>query len=96
VDPLVVAVATAIGGCAGNIRGSQTSMDAEEARRKPVGAEQTKPISDDLLEILACPLCKTAVQLERNKLICTSCGRRYRIEDGIPIMLIDEAELPKQ
>lgn len=56
---------------------------------------EPKPISDELLEILACPVCKTPVRLEGNKLICDTCGRRYRIEDGIPIMLIDEAELPE-
>lgn len=53
-----------------------------------------KPISDDLLEILACPVCKTPVRLEGQKLVCDTCGRRYRIENGIPIMLVDEAELP--
>lgn len=55
-----------------------------------------KPISDELLEILACPVCKTPVRLDNHKLVCDTCGRRYRIEDGIPIMLIDEAELPDQ
>ncbi|MBX5444258.1 Trm112 family protein [Sphaerobacter sp.] len=58
-------------------------------------ASGAKPISDDLLEILACPACKTAVRLEGDRLVCDTCGRRYRIEDGIPIMLIDEAELPE-
>lgn len=51
-------------------------------------------IDQDLLQILACPLCKTSVALEGDRLVCGQCGRRYRIEDGIPIMLVDEAELP--
>lgn len=59
-------------------------------------ASDEKPISDELLDILACPACKTPVRLEANKLVCDECGRRYRIEDGIPIMLIDEAEQPEQ
>ena len=59
-------------------------------------AQADRPISDELLEILACPVCKTPVRLEGQKLVCDTCGRRYRIEDGIPIMLIDEAELPGQ
>lgn len=58
-------------------------------------SQELKPISDELLEILACPVCKTAVRLEADKLVCDTCGRRYRIEDGIPIMLIDEAETPE-
>ena len=51
-------------------------------------------IDKDLLEILACPLCKAEVVLDEanSRLICTQCGRRYPIRDGIPVMLIDEAE----
>jgi len=48
-----------------------------------------------LLEILACPKCKVRVELEEEKLVCQRCGRRYRVDDGIPIMLIDEAEPPE-
>jgi len=47
-----------------------------------------------LLEILACPECKVRVELEEGRLVCIRCGRRYRIDDGIPVMLIDEAEPP--
>jgi hypothetical protein len=36
------------------------------------------------------------VKLEGEKIICTNpqCGLRYPIRDGIPVMLIDEAEKP--
>ncbi len=47
-----------------------------------------------LLEILACPLCKTPVRLEADRLVCERCGRRYPIRDGIPVMLVEEAETP--
>ena len=50
-------------------------------------------IDQELLNILACPLCKTAVRQENDRLICTSCGRRYPIRDGIPVMLVEEAKL---
>ena len=53
-------------------------------------------IDKELLDILACPLCKTEVELENDKIVCTNCGRRYPIKDDIPVMLIDEAELPKE
>jgi len=54
-------------------------------------------IDKDLLDILACPLCKTDVKLENDKLVCVTCGRRYPIRDGnIPVMLVEEAELPDQ
>lgn len=51
-------------------------------------------IDKELLDILACPACKADVQLEGDRIVCTKCGRRYPIKDDIPIMLIDEAELP--
>jgi len=37
---------------------------------------------------------KADLKLEGNYLICTRCGPKFRIEDDIPIMLIEEAELP--
>ena len=53
-------------------------------------------ITKELLEILACPLCKADVRLEDDRIVCTKCGRRYPIRDDIPVMLIDEAELPEE
>lgn len=53
-------------------------------------------IDPKLLEILACPLCKTEVKLEGEQLVCVQCARRYPIRDGIPVMLIEEAELPNE
>ncbi|MEK6765216.1 MAG: Trm112 family protein [Planctomycetota bacterium] len=53
-------------------------------------------IDKELLEILACPLCKTEVKLEGDRIVCTNCGRRYPVKDDIPVMLIDEAELPAE
>ncbi|MBI3324107.1 MAG: Trm112 family protein [Candidatus Omnitrophica bacterium] len=49
-------------------------------------------IDPRLLEILACPLCKTEVTLQDDRLVCARCHRRYPIRDGIPIMLVEEAE----
>ena len=49
-------------------------------------------IDKELLEILACPACKGDVQLKEDKIICIKCKRKYPIKDGIPIMLVDEAE----
>jgi len=51
-------------------------------------------IDPKLLEILACPVCKTAVKLEGDRLVCVACGRRYPVRDGIPVMLVEEAEPP--
>ncbi len=51
-------------------------------------------IDKELLDILACPACKADVKLEGDRIVCTKCGRRYPVKDDIPIMLIDEAEMP--
>ncbi|MEE9558556.1 MAG: Trm112 family protein [Candidatus Brocadiales bacterium] len=53
-------------------------------------------IDKEFLDILACPVCKTDVKLEQEKIVCANCGRRYPIKDDIPIMLVDEAELPEK
>ena len=49
-----------------------------------------------LLEILACPSCKKKVTLAGEQLVCTNakCGLKYPIRDGIPVMLVEEAEKP--
>lgn len=53
-------------------------------------------IDQELLKILACPACKTQVRLEGERIVCQNknCGLRYPVRDGIPVMLIDEAEKP--
>ncbi|NQT89855.1 MAG: Trm112 family protein [Candidatus Omnitrophica bacterium] len=53
-------------------------------------------IDGELLKILACPACKADVTEEGEKIVCSQCGRRYPVRDGIPIMLVDEAELPEK
>jgi uncharacterized protein len=51
-------------------------------------------IDKEFLEILACPSCKGEVRLDQpgERIVCQACGLRYPIRDGIPVMLIDEAE----
>lgn len=63
-----------------------------------MNTDKQNTISETLLEILACPACKGKIEhIEKDdKLVCLGeCKRRYPIRDGIPVMLIDEAELPK-
>ena len=51
------------------------------------------PVSEELIEILACPECKGPLVLTAagDALDCTACKLRYRIEEDIPVLLIDEA-----
>lgn len=53
------------------------------------------PVDKELLDILACPVDKAPLREEADRLVCTACARRYPVRDGIPVMLVDEAELPK-
>lgn len=48
-------------------------------------------IDKELLDILACPACRGGVEAVKEQIVCKSCGRRYPVKDGIPIMLIEEA-----
>ena len=48
----------------------------------------------ELLDVLACPKCKGDLRYAKpkQKLICRKCKLAYRIENGIPIMLLEQAE----
>ncbi len=52
-------------------------------------------VSKELLEILVCPVCKTAVEVkpDGSGLKCVQCHRVYPTRDDIPVMLIDEAKI---
>ena len=52
-------------------------------------------ISQDLLDMLVCPVCKKPVVLNADKesLKCGECHRVYPIQDDIPIMLVDAATI---
>jgi uncharacterized protein YbaR (Trm112 family) len=52
------------------------------------------PLDEALREVLVCPQCKGGLtyEAEPEALVCEACRLRYRVEDDIPVMLIDEAE----
>ncbi len=52
-------------------------------------------ISKELLEILVCPICKTAVTLtpDNSGLKCGTCRRVYPVREEIPVMLPEEAKI---
>lgn len=49
-----------------------------------------------LLDILACPKCKGGLVYKNSKddesLTCNRCSLKYKVDEGIPIMLVDKAE----
>lgn len=52
------------------------------------------PLDEALREVLVCPKCKGELtyETEPEALVCGACRLRYRVEDEIPVMLVDEAE----
>jgi uncharacterized protein YbaR (Trm112 family) len=50
-------------------------------------------MDNKLLDILVCPLCKSPLAYKKSaqELICKADRLAYKIEDGIPVMLVDEA-----
>ena len=51
-------------------------------------------LDPELLSILVCPKCKGELRHEEAppSLVCPACALRYPVRDGIPILLIDEAQ----
>ena len=51
-------------------------------------------LSAELKEILACPQCKGTLEFheEKAEIHCRACRLVYRIEDDIPVMLIEQAK----
>jgi uncharacterized protein len=49
-------------------------------------------VDAELLAILACPVDHAPVRQEDAWIVCTGCGRRYPVRDGIPVMLAEQAE----
>jgi len=52
-------------------------------------------LSQELLAMLVCPICKEHVQPLPNDsgLQCPVCRRVYPVRDGIPVMLPEEASI---
>ena len=46
----------------------------------------------EFLKHLACPGCKVTLRLEESKLVCSKCGRQFPIRNGVPVLLLDEAD----
>ncbi|ACO03292.1 MAG TPA: tetraacyldisaccharide 4'-kinase [Persephonella sp.] len=49
-------------------------------------------IPEDILQILACPVCKKDLIYTENSFVCTECKLEYPIIDDIPVFLIEEAK----
>ena len=50
-------------------------------------------VPEELLELMACPVCRSPLEDGGEMLACTGCGVRYPVRDGVPVML-PEAAVP--
>ena len=51
-------------------------------------------LDSEFLKMLVCPACKGELRYDTDAatLECDRCRLRYRIQDDIPVMLVEEAE----
>ena len=54
-------------------------------------------LSQDLLDILVCPACRSPLRYSEpaQTLTCTACRRVYPIQDDIPILLVERATIER-
>ena len=65
---------------------------AHDTEAKPTPAAELDPA---LLDLLRCPLTRSRLSAEGTFLVAAEGGLRYPVRDSIPVMLIEEAELPE-
>ena len=52
-------------------------------------------LRENILYDLVCPIGKFPLIQNGDMLICTNCGAKYPVREGIPMLLIDDAILPE-
>jgi uncharacterized protein len=70
--------------------GTWQSLGTSRDEGGPVAAQ----LDPQLMDILACPADDHGplrAEQDAEVLVCTVCGRRYPVEDGIPVLLLDRA-----
>lgn len=56
--------------------------------------EKPNVVDPELLSILRCPLTRSPLRQEGDFLVAEAGGLKYPVRDGIPVMLVEEAQLP--
>jgi uncharacterized protein len=76
-------------------RGETGIVKTEFTLEPPPSYNVPTVIPQDLLELLACPVCIKPLtrQAEPEALKCSECHRVYPVRDGLAVMLIDQATI---
>ena len=69
---------------------------AASAARATSKSDHVTNILPQVLEILPCPVpeCRASLRIDASSLLCSGCGRRYRIEDNWPVLIPEQADPP--
>lgn len=72
------------------------TASSTESQSQPESQNESSSnrLDADLLSILVCPLTHSPLRQEGDFLIADVGGLRYPVRDGIPVMLVEEAQLP--
>jgi uncharacterized protein YbaR (Trm112 family) len=68
-------------------------MSQQSSAMPPSSPSNT--IDPELLEILRCPLTRSKLRQEGDFLVAEVGGLSYPVREGLPVMLMEEAKLPK-
>lgn len=62
--------------------------------QQPPPPTTSNVVDPELLDLLRCPLTHSRLRQEGDALVAEEGGLRYPVREGIPVMLMEEAELP--
>lgn len=54
------------------------------------------PLLSKHIDLLACPACRGKLRLEGGRVVCVRCTRRYPIVDGLPVLIVERAEINEE
>jgi uncharacterized protein YbaR (Trm112 family) len=55
-------------------------------------------LSPESLQVFRCPLDparQARLTAAEDHVLCERCGLRYKVRDGLPVLIVEEAELPE-
>lgn len=55
-------------------------------------SEHQVEFDSEVVGMLACPACHGDLRAEGERMMCSGCGRRYPVIDGIPVLIAERAE----
>lgn len=70
------------------------ACDAAIGENTAMSSPSPAPLNPQILSILRCPLTRSPLRQDGDYLVAEVGGLRYPLRQGIPVLLVEEAELP--